>query len=100
MYAKPAYVALNMFNYMLNGAKLRYSYLQDSTYNEPYYIYKFLNNSVYIDVLWTDNENVTYQVSEYDEIYDMYGNVIIPFKDSDKYYINIGYNPVYVVRIK
>ena len=41
MYAKPSYVALNMFNYMLNGAKLRYSYLQDSTYNESYYIYKF-----------------------------------------------------------
>ena len=101
MYAKPAYVALNMFNYMLNGAELTYTYLQDSAYNEPYYVYRFLNHSSNIEVLWTDNEDITYQVSEYDDIYDMYGNVVTPLKnDNDEYYINIGYNPVYIVSRK
>ena len=102
MYAKATYVAVNMFNYLLNDAKLIETYEQDSINNKPYYWYKFKNDdNSNIMILWNNNEVleevILEEVSGDVTVYDMYGNLIKSVNNNGNLILNIGYNPVYVV---
>ena len=101
MSAKPAYVSINMFSYLLNDVVLI-----EKNENE-YYYYKFKdNNGNEIISIWLDEENPIRKISlgilnGNVTIYDMYGNILKEYINcSEEINVDINYMPIYITITK
>ena len=101
MSAKPAYVSINMFSYLLNDVVLI-----KKNENE-YYYYKFKdNNGNEIISIWLDEENPIRKISlgilnGNVTIYDMYGNILKEYINcSEEINVDINYMPIYITITK
>ena len=101
MSAKPAYVAINMFNYLLNNSSLVDT---NERINSDYLYYKFEKNNQKIVVLWNNGIEKSINLSSADynnkdiTIYDMYGNIVNSYlNSSNNISVSISNQPIYIV---
>ena len=101
--ARESYVALDMYNLMLNSNEFDVSEINDLS-NNNYYLYRFTNkvNKKTIYVVWNDEKSVTSNVNlellkGKAKIYDMYGNLIKEEYDNDNNVsVDINFMPQYI----
>lgn len=94
---KPVYLAYQELNEQLRNTR----YLEPVYYGEGIEAYAFSRGTEHIHVVWAvRNETFDISVLQTDLVgaYDLEGNILTLTSVGDSYYLNVGFEPIYVVK--